>query len=88
MKVSNEHVKIGNGTLINGDNLEVMRSFKENYFDNCISDFPYDLGFMGKKWDTYSNFYNWCNERAIELYRIVKNGGYAMIFGHHKIQNS
>ena len=84
MKVSNEHVRIGNGTLINGDNLEVMKSFEENYFDNCISDFPYDLGFMGKKWDTYSNFYNWCNERAVELYRIVKNGGYVMIFGHHK----
>jgi site-specific DNA-methyltransferase (adenine-specific) len=84
LNINNEHVNIGNGTLINGDNLEVMKNFEDNYFDNCISDFPYDLGFMGKNWDTYSNFYKWCNDRAIELYRIIKHGGYVMIFGHHK----
>ena len=84
MNIVNEHINIGSGTLINGDNLEVMKQFEDNYFDNCISDFPYDLGFMGKKWDTYSNFYQWCNERATELYRIIKHGGYVMIFGHHK----
>lgn len=77
-------IKIGNGTLINGDNLEIMKQYKDNYFDNCISDFPYDLKFMGKKWDTYSNFYDWCKQRAEGLYRIVKHGGYVMIFGHHK----
>ena len=77
-------VKIGSGTLINGDNLEVMKQQEDNYFDNCISDFPYDLKFMGKKWDTYANFYDWCNQRAEGLYRIVKHGGYVMIFGHHK----
>lgn len=84
MNIKNEHINIGNGTLINGDNLEVMRNFESDYFDNCISDFPYDLGFMGKKWDTYTNFYEWCNNRAVELYRIIKCGGYVMIFGHHK----
>ncbi|MBS5307760.1 DNA methyltransferase [Clostridium sp.] len=84
MSINNEHIHIGNGTLINGDNLEIMKGFKDNHFDNCISDFPYDLGFMGKKWDTYSNFYEWCNKRANELYRIIKHGGYVMIFGHHK----
>jgi site-specific DNA-methyltransferase (adenine-specific) len=39
---------------------------------------------MGKKWDTYSNFYEWNKQRAEGLYRIVKHGGYVMIFGHHK----
>lgn len=79
-----EQIKIGNGTLINGDNLEVMKQYEDNYFDNCISDFPYDLKFMGKKWDTYKNFYEWNKERAECLYRIIKYGGYALIFGHHK----
>jgi site-specific DNA-methyltransferase (adenine-specific) len=76
--------KIGNGTLINGDNLEIMNQYNDNYFDNCISDFPYDLAFMGRKWDTYSNFYDWCKQRAEGLHRIVKHGGYVLIFGHHK----
>lgn len=29
-------------------------------------------------------FYDWCYERAIELYRIMKPGGYVCIFGHPK----
>lgn len=76
--------KTENGTLIQGDNVEIMKLYEDDYFDNCISDFPYDLSFMGKKWDTYNNFYDWCNTRAKELYRILKPGGYALIFGHHK----
>lgn len=76
--------KTDDGTLIQGDNIEVMKLYKDNYFDNCISDFPYDLSFMGRKWDTYDNFYEWCKPRAEELLRIIKPGGYALIFGHHK----
>lgn len=72
------------GSVIYGDNIEVMSSLKENYFDSCISDFPYNLKFMGKKWDTQSNFYGWCKLRAKELYRIIKPGGYVLIFGHPK----
>lgn len=72
------------GKLIQGDNLEVMDNFQEEYFDNCISDFPYNLSFMSKKWDTQKNFYNWCYKRAEKLYKIIKKGGYVMIFGHHK----
>lgn len=73
-----------NGKLIQGDNVEVLKTFEENSIDNCISDFPYDLSFMGKKWDTTGNFYEWCKLRAEELYRVVKHGGYVLVFGHHK----
>ena len=79
-----EVFKTKNGTILNGDNLEVLKTFEDNCFHNCISDFPYDLAFMRKKWDTYSNFYDWCKPRAAELLRILKPGGYALIFGHHK----
>lgn len=73
-----------NGQIIHGDNIEVMKTIKENSVDSCISDFPYDLSFMGKRWDTTGNFYEWCKTRAIELYRIMKPGGYVCIFGHPK----
>ena len=76
--------KTENGKLVHGDNIEVMKKIKENSVDSCISDFPYDLSFMGKKWDTTGNFYEWCKERAIELHRIMKSGGYVCIFGHPK----
>jgi len=49
-------------------------------------------GFDGKRRpDFYNNskedkmlFYNWCHERAEELFRIIKPGGYVLIFGHPK----
>lgn len=49
-------------------------------------------GYTGKKRPAFylnSNedklvFYNWCYERAIELHRIIKHGGYVCIFGHPK----
>ncbi len=49
-------------------------------------------GYDGKRRpDFYKNskedkmlFYNWCFDRAIELHRIIKPGGYVCIFGHPK----
>ncbi len=76
--------KTESGKIIHSNNIEAMRKIKENSVDSCISDFPYDLSFMGKKWDTTGNFYEWCKERAVELFRIVKSGGYVCIFGHPK----
>lgn len=77
-------LKTKNGEIIHGDNLEVIKTFENESFDNCISDFPYDLKFMGKKWDSQKNFYEWCNLRAEALYPKIKKGGYVLIFGHHK----
>ncbi|WP_297419367.1 DNA methyltransferase [Clostridium sp.] len=77
-------LKTNNGELIHGDNLEVLKTYEDNTFDNCISDFPYNLAFMGKKWDNQKNFYDWCYQRAEVLYPKIKHGGYVLIFGHHK----
>ena len=73
-----------NGKIINGDNLEVLDTLEENSVDSSISDFPYDLSFMGKKWDNTGNFYKWNKARAEKLLRVMKNGGYVAIFGHPK----
>lgn len=77
-------LKTNTGELINGDNVEVLKTLLNDTYDSCISDFPYNLSFMGKKWDTQTDFYNWCKERSVELFRVVKSGGYVLIFGHHK----
>jgi site-specific DNA-methyltransferase (adenine-specific) len=39
---------------------------------------------MGRKWDNTGNFYEWNKERATELFRVIKHGGYVAIFGHPK----
>lgn len=76
--------KTVNGKIINGDNLDALDTLEDNSVDNCISDFPYDLNFMGKKWDNTGNFYEWNKARAEKLFRVIKHGGYVAIFGHPK----
>lgn len=34
-----------------GNNLEVLKEYPDNYFDSVITDPPYGLKFMAKKWD-------------------------------------
>jgi site-specific DNA-methyltransferase (adenine-specific) len=77
-------LKTKNGELKQGNNIDVLRQIENNSIDSCISDFPYDLKFMGRKWDNTGDFYNWCYERAKPLYRVMKAGGYVLIFGHPK----
>ena len=72
-----------NGKIIKGDNLNIMAKIQDNFIDSCISDFPYWLEFMGKSWDKGIP-YEWCLPRAKELLRIIKPGGYCLIFGHPK----
>ena len=38
-------------TIIQGDCLEVMKTLPDNYIDAVVTDPPYGLSFMGKKWD-------------------------------------
>lgn len=70
-----------------GDNLELLKQLEDNSVDSCVSDFPYNLGFMGKKWDTIGNYYQWCNDRAVELFRVLKPGAFCLIFSGTRTQH-
>ena len=39
-----------NYTLHNGDCLEVLKTMNDNSVDSIVTDPPYGLSFMGKKW--------------------------------------
>ena len=67
--------------LYTGDCLEIMKKFPDNYVDSVITDPPYNLSFMGKKWDTVNNFQQWCQQWATESLRILKPGGHLAAFG-------
>lgn len=70
-----------------GDNLELLKTLPDNSIDSCVSDFPYNLSFMGAKWDTIKDYYQWCNDRAKELYRVLKPGSYCLIFSGTRTQH-
>ena len=63
---------------------EGLRKIEDNQFDSIVTDPPYDLGFMGKKWDSHGGpkgFQDWCYEWAVEAYRVLKPGAYMLAFG-------
>jgi DNA modification methylase len=62
--------------ILCGDSLEVLKDFEDNYFDSVVTDPPYGLAFMGKKWD-----YDVPQvELWKEVYRVLKPGGHLLSF--------
>jgi DNA modification methylase len=66
-------------TLHCGDNREVLRTMADASVDSIVCDPPYELGFMGKKWDSTGIAYDvtlWT-----ECLRVLKPGGHLIAFG-------
>lgn len=68
--------KIMKNKILCGDSLEVLKDFEDNYFDSVVTDPPYGLAFMGKKWDY--------DVPQVELWkevnRVLKPGGHILSF--------
>lgn len=63
--------------LILGDCLEAMAGMEPDSIDAIVTDPPYGLGFMGKKWDSLPPG----PEVAEQMYRVLKPAHYLMAFG-------
>ena len=61
------------------DCLEGMKLLDDNSVDSIVTDPPYELGFMGKKWDSTGIAYNVDVWR--ECLRVLKHGGHLLAFG-------
>lgn len=64
--------------LILGNNIDEMKNIPSNTFDSVVTDPPYGINFMNKKWDNVEKdfHYNW----AKETLRVVKPGAYMFVF--------
>lgn len=69
--------------LLLGDCLEVMKSMPDNSVDSIVTDPPYGLSFMGKKWDyDVPSVETWA-----ECLRILKPGGHLLSFAGTRTQH-
>ena len=64
--------------LINSDCIEAMKAMPENSVDSIVTDPPYELGFMGKSWDSSGIAFN--IEVWQEALRVLKPGGHLIAF--------
>ena len=69
--------------LHQGDCLEVLRTIPDNSIDSVVTDPPYGLSFMGKKWDY--------DVPAVEVWaeclRVLKPGGHLLAFAGTRTQH-
>ena len=61
------------------DCLEFLRMIPDNSVDSCVTDPPYGLNFMGKKWDSGAITFDVNVWR--EVYRVLKPGSHLFAFG-------
>ena len=62
-----------------GDSREQLRALDDASIDAVVTDPPYELGFMGKKWDASGIAYDVGLWR--EVLRVLKPGGHLLAFG-------
>jgi len=65
--------------IYNMDCLIGMKDIADNSIDSIVTDPPYELGFMGKAWDSTGIAYS--VEMWKEAYRVLKPGGHLLAFG-------
>ena len=63
--------------LMQGDNILSLKKLPENSIDSIVTDPPYGLSFMGKKWDYDVPSVEFWKE----VYRVLKPGGHVLSFG-------
>lgn len=69
--------------IITGDCLDKLKELPENSVDAIVTDPPYGLSFMGKKWD-----YDVPSKEVwVECLRVLKPGGYLLSFAGTRTQH-
>jgi DNA modification methylase len=70
-------------SLHQGDSLETLKEMEENSIDSIVTDPPYGLKFMGKKWDH--------SVPSVEIFeqclRVLKPGGHLLAFAGTRTQH-
>lgn len=61
-----------------GSNLDILPTLPDNSVDSIVTDPPYELGFMGKSWDSTGIAYN--VEVWKQCLRVLKPGGHLVAF--------
>lgn len=71
--------KSNNYKLYCGDMNQMLEDIDPNSIDSIVTDPPYELGFMGKSWDSQGVAFR--KETWQKCFDVLKPGGYLLAFG-------
>ncbi len=63
--------------ILHGNNVDLLKTLPDNSVDSIVTDPPYGLSFMNKKWDYDVPSIDFWKE----AYRVLKHGGHVLSFG-------
>tara|TARA_R110000868_G_scaffold133511_1_gene345128 strand:- start:4400 stop:5719 length:1320 start_codon:yes stop_codon:yes gene_type:complete len=72
-------ITVGDAVVYVGDCREQLKHLADNSVDSVVTDPPYELGFMGKSWDSSGIAYDVTVWQ--ECLRVLKPGGHILAFG-------
>ena len=72
-------MKLDGVEVHHGDCLDVLKTLPDCSIDAVVTDPPYELGFMGKSWDSSGIAFN--TQVWAECLRVLKPGGHILAFG-------
>jgi hypothetical protein len=74
----------GSIAVFHADALEALRTLPDEFVDSIVTDPPAGISFMGKGWDRdkggRSAWVEWLAEIMKEAHRVLKPGGYALVW--------
>jgi len=83
IRFDGEKMNLPINQIICGDNMKTLRTLPDSSVDACVTDPPYGLAFMGKKWDY--------DVPAVEVWqevlRVLKPGGHLLAFAGTRTQH-
>ena len=62
--------------VIQGNNIDILKTYPDNHFDAVVTDPPYGIEFLAKEWDKNTG----AVESWAECFRVLKPGGYLLAF--------
>lgn len=74
-----------NYKLYSGNMLDMLDEIKENSIDSIVTDPPYELGFMGKSWDSSGIAFQ--KETWEKCLKVLKPGGHLLAFAGSRTQH-
>lgn len=73
-------------SLFHGESLQVLKTFPENSVDAIVTDPPAGINYKGMDWDDSKggrdSWINWLSQIMAEGLRVLKPGGYALVWAH------